>query len=59
MTRIAESLGSKMPEIGQLIVSEVGTPINLSMIVQVGLALTTFASMAELTEQLAWEETYL
>ncbi|MGA2528740.1 MAG: aldehyde dehydrogenase family protein [Acidimicrobiales bacterium] len=56
MTGIAEALGSKMPEIGQLISREVGTPINLSMIIQVGLPMTTFASMAELVGQLAWEE---
>jgi len=57
MTRTAEALGAKMTEIGHLITREVGTPINLSMIIQVGLPTTTFASMAELVDQVTFEET--
>ena len=56
-TRIAEALGVRMAEIGQLITREVGTLFNLSMIIQVGLPITTFASMADLVGQVTWEET--
>ncbi len=45
-----------MAEIGQVISREVGTLFNLSMIIQVGLPITTFASMAGLVGQIAWEE---
>jgi betaine-aldehyde dehydrogenase len=55
-TRIAEALGGRMAEIGQLITREVGTLVNISMIIQVGLPTTTFASMADLVGQVAWEE---
>jgi betaine-aldehyde dehydrogenase len=55
-TRIAEVLGDRMTEIGQLITREVGTPINLSTMIQVGLPTVTFASMAELVAHIQWEE---
>jgi acyl-CoA reductase-like NAD-dependent aldehyde dehydrogenase len=35
----------------------VGTPVNVSTIIQVGLPIMTFASMAELVGQVPWEET--
>jgi len=56
MTPIAEALGGRMVEISQLITREVGTLVNVSMIIQVGLPTTTFASMADLVGQVAWEE---
>ncbi|MGO9335640.1 MAG: aldehyde dehydrogenase family protein [Acidimicrobiales bacterium] len=56
-SRIAEALGARMTEIGQLIAREVGTPVNLSTIIQVGLPIATFASMADLVGQVPWEET--
>ena len=56
MTRVADVLGGRMAEIGQVISREVGTLFNLSMIIQVGLPITTFASMAGLVGQIAWEE---
>jgi acyl-CoA reductase-like NAD-dependent aldehyde dehydrogenase len=46
-----------MTEISQLIAREVGTPVNLSAIIQVGLPIATFASMAEIVDQVPWEET--
>jgi betaine-aldehyde dehydrogenase len=46
-----------MTEISQLIAREVGTPVNVSTIIQVGLPIMTFASMAELVGQVPWEET--
>jgi acyl-CoA reductase-like NAD-dependent aldehyde dehydrogenase len=57
LTAVAEALGARMAEIGELITCEVGTPINVSMMIQVGLPVTTFASMAELVEQFSFEET--
>ncbi|HLN04757.1 MAG TPA: aldehyde dehydrogenase family protein, partial [Acidimicrobiales bacterium] len=56
-SRIGEALGARMAEIGQLIAHEVGMPINLSMMIQAGLPAATFASMADLVEQVRWEET--
>ena len=56
-SRIAEGLGVRMTEISQLIAREVGTPVNLSAIIQVGLPIATFASMAEIGDQVPWEET--
>jgi len=56
-SRIAEALGARMTEISQLIAREVGTPVNLSTIIQVGLPIATFASMADLVGQVPWEET--
>jgi aldehyde dehydrogenase (NAD+)/betaine-aldehyde dehydrogenase len=55
-SRIAEALGARLADISHLIAREVGTPINVSMIIQVGLPTTTFASMAELVDQIQWEE---
>jgi acyl-CoA reductase-like NAD-dependent aldehyde dehydrogenase len=46
-----------MLEISQLVTREVGTPINISMMIQVGLPTATFSSMAELVGQICWEET--
>ena len=54
-SRVAEALGGRMTEISQLIAREVGTPVNVSTIIQVGLPIMTFASMAELVGQVPWE----
>ena len=54
---VAEGLGRRMTEVAQLITREVGMPINLSMIIQVGLPIATFTSMADLVGQIPWEET--
>jgi len=55
-SRIAEALGARMGEIGQLIAHEVGMPLSLSMLIQAGLPISTFQSMADLAEQITWEE---
>jgi len=55
-SRIAEELGARMNEIGQLIAREVGMPFNLSMMIQAGLPIATFSSMADLVEQFSWED---
>ena len=46
LTRISEGLQARMSDIATVIASEVGMPINLAMIVQVGLPITTFGAMA-------------
>jgi len=55
-SRIAEALGARMGEIGELIAREVGMPLSLSMLIQAGLPISTFQSMADLAEQITWEE---
>jgi aldehyde dehydrogenase (NAD+) len=55
-SRIGEGLQARMAEIGNLIAGEVGMPINLSMMIQVGLPMTTFMSMADAIDQVTWEE---
>jgi acyl-CoA reductase-like NAD-dependent aldehyde dehydrogenase len=55
-TRIGEGLQARMMEIANLIAGEVGMPINLAMMIQVGLPMASFSSMAEAIEQIIWEE---
>jgi aldehyde dehydrogenase (NAD+) len=55
-SRIGEALGARMADIGQLIAHEVGMPLSLSMLIQAGLPISTFMSMASLVEQVVWEE---
>jgi aldehyde dehydrogenase (NAD+)/betaine-aldehyde dehydrogenase len=55
-SRIGEALGARMAEIGELIAHEVGMPLNLSMLIQAGLPISTFMSMAELAEAIPMEE---
>jgi len=45
-----------MTEVSQLIAREVGTPVNVSMVIQVGLPIMTFGSMADLVGQITWEQ---
>jgi acyl-CoA reductase-like NAD-dependent aldehyde dehydrogenase len=45
-----------MADIGELIAHEVGMPLSLSMLIQAGLPISTFMSMASLVEEVAWEE---
>src|SRR5947207_7210365 len=44
LQRIAEGLQARMPEVAQLISQEVGMPLNLSSMIQVGLPLMSFAN---------------
>ncbi|MHB8456935.1 MAG: aldehyde dehydrogenase family protein, partial [Acidimicrobiales bacterium] len=55
-TRIGEALTTRMAEIAELISHEVGMPLSLSMMIQAGLPIGTFASMSGLAEQIIWEE---
>ncbi|HEV3228582.1 MAG TPA: aldehyde dehydrogenase family protein [Solirubrobacteraceae bacterium] len=53
---VAQALGERSAELAALISREVGMPIGLSTMIQVGLPTMTFASMPALMEGLAWEE---
>jgi acyl-CoA reductase-like NAD-dependent aldehyde dehydrogenase len=55
-SRIGEALGARMADIGELIAHEVGMPLSLSMLIQAGLPINTFLSMADVVTQVAWEE---
>jgi aldehyde dehydrogenase (NAD+) len=53
---IAAGLGERSEEIAATISQELGMPLKLSQIVQVGLPTSQFAAMPGLMEEVAWEE---
>ena len=53
---IAEGLNERGDEIAATITQELGMPLKLSRIIQVGLPASQFASMPQLMEEIAWEE---
>jgi acyl-CoA reductase-like NAD-dependent aldehyde dehydrogenase len=53
---IAEGLQGRAEEITATITQELGMPLKLSGIIQVGLPTSQFASMPKLMEEVAWEE---
>jgi aldehyde dehydrogenase (NAD+) len=53
---IAAGLDERGDELAMLITSELGMPVELSRMIQVGLASMTFASMPKLVEQIEWQE---
>jgi betaine-aldehyde dehydrogenase len=57
LTRVSEALGAAMEPLADLITHEVGMPRVLSQLVQVGLPMTTFGSMAAVADEFAWEQT--
>jgi aldehyde dehydrogenase (NAD+) len=56
MRRIGVALGERTDEIAALIAQEVGMPVKLSGIIQAGLPTTTFSSMAQLLQEVPWQE---
>jgi acyl-CoA reductase-like NAD-dependent aldehyde dehydrogenase len=56
LSRIQEGLQARMADIANDIASEVGMPINLSMIIQAGLPTLSFGSMAQLATEFSFEE---
>ena len=54
--QIAEALSNHKDELATVIAQEVGTPIRLAHAIQVGLPITTFASMPDLASNLPQEE---
>ncbi len=55
-TRIAYALQDRAEEITVLVSAELGMPLELSGMIQAGLPAMTFGSMAELAEEVIWEE---
>ncbi len=55
-TRIGEALGARMGEVATVISREVGMPFSLSQMIQAGLPIATFSSMAALVDEITWEE---
>jgi acyl-CoA reductase-like NAD-dependent aldehyde dehydrogenase len=53
---IAAGLGGRAEELTATITQELGMPLKLSGIIQVGLPTSQFASMPKLMEEVAWEE---
>ncbi|MBW3667929.1 MAG: aldehyde dehydrogenase family protein [Actinobacteria bacterium] len=56
LQRITEGLQARMMEIAQTVSTEVGMPVNLSMIIQAGLPTMTFGSMPQIVDSFPWEE---
>ena len=56
LTRIQEGLGARMAELGNLIAGELGMPINLSNLIQVGLPIADFATTAQVVGEFPFEE---
>ncbi len=56
LTAIAEGLQGRAEEITATITQELGMPLKLSGIIQVGLPTSQFAAMPKLMEEVAWEE---
>lgn len=56
LTKVSAALGERSDAIGELITHEVGMPLTLSKLIQVGLPATSFGSMAQVAADFAWEE---
>jgi acyl-CoA reductase-like NAD-dependent aldehyde dehydrogenase len=57
LTKVGEALGARMDSLADLITHEVGMPYTLSQLVQVGLPMASFGSMASVAEAFTWEKT--
>jgi acyl-CoA reductase-like NAD-dependent aldehyde dehydrogenase len=55
-TAISLQLQERQQEIAMLISQELGAPISFSMMVQVGLPIMDFGSMAHIVEHIPWEQ---
>jgi acyl-CoA reductase-like NAD-dependent aldehyde dehydrogenase len=56
LTAIAVGLGKRAEEIAATITQELGMPLKLTQLIQVGLPTSQFAAMPKLMEEIAWEE---
>jgi acyl-CoA reductase-like NAD-dependent aldehyde dehydrogenase len=56
LSAIAAGLGGRAEEIAATISQELGMPLKLSQMIQVGLPTAQFAAMPRLMEEIAWEE---
>jgi aldehyde dehydrogenase (NAD+) len=57
LTAVSAALGERMESLADLITHEVGMPLVLSQLVQVGLPMAAFGSMAQVTAGFTWEQT--
>jgi aldehyde dehydrogenase (NAD+) len=55
-TAISKGLAERADEIAALVAAEVGMPLKLAKTIQAGLPAVDFASMAQVAEEIAWEE---
>jgi len=55
-TAVSRALAARMEEIASLIAREVGMPLPLSLMIQAGLPTMSFASMAQVVEEMVWEQ---
>jgi len=56
LAAIAQGLGERAEEIATTITQELGMPLKLSQMIQVGLPTSQFAAMPKLMEEVRWEE---
>ena len=56
LTRIGEGVAARTSELGAMVAEEVGMPINLATMIQVGLPVMTFGSIAPLVASFPFEE---
>jgi aldehyde dehydrogenase (NAD+) len=56
LSAIAAGLGERAEEIATTITQELGMPLKLSQMIQVGLPTAQFAAMPALMEEIVWEE---
>jgi acyl-CoA reductase-like NAD-dependent aldehyde dehydrogenase len=56
LQRITEGLTARMMDIATVVSQEVGMPINLSNMIQAGLPIMTFSSMADTVDKFPFEE---
>ena len=56
LQRIAEGLQARMVPLATLITEEMGMPLGLSQIIQVGLPMSTFMSMSQVIQEVKLEE---
>jgi len=56
LTAVGEGVGARMAELGDMIAEEVGMPINLATMIQVGLPMMAFSSMAPVVASFGFEE---
>jgi acyl-CoA reductase-like NAD-dependent aldehyde dehydrogenase len=57
LSAIAAGLGERAEELTATITQELGMPVKLTQMIQVGLAINDLASMAQAIEEVEWEET--
>jgi aldehyde dehydrogenase (NAD+) len=54
--KVADALVARTDELGALITHEMGMPLSLSALIQVGLPTLTFADAAQRASQIVWEQ---